>query len=567
MAGTINSLGIGSGVLTADVIDQLKENDKAQQITPIDSKISLEQQKGDALDLLKSLMDSFQASVSSLDYDVLYQERTVSGNNSGVSVTAEAGVGIQSFSVDVTTLAKSNVLQSGAFGDPSDTFASVDGILNLNVGGTNYEIDYDTTMTLEDLKTEINTVAGDAVTASILRTGDSAYSLVITSDETGKDQAISLTNLSGTIDSKLVSDAQVSGTFAGTASSVATGAGQMNINVGGTDYQIDYTDGMSLQTLADTINADASLGSVLGASVVQYGTNDYRLVLSAKEATQDQAITITDLGPGVLDANLLNAAGTSVSGDMNVVQDAVDAAFLYNGIEMTRSSNTVTDIALGMTINLLNEGESANISITQDTQKVADELSSMVTSYNTLISQLDDMTLSDLEAGQVGIFNGDNTIKNISREISRIITSVSDEGYSLAQFGIGLEQDGTMTFDETEFTTKFEEDPEMAEAYFSGATVVDTYGNDNTIEGVFTRLNDLLDSYVGVSGFMNTLVTSNSSTLTSLQEERTRAMELIDARYEAMTARFVQYDAIISRLNNQFSVLQQQIEMAINANN
>ena len=90
MAGTINSLGIGSGVLTADVIDQLKENDKAQQITPIDSKISLEQQKGDALDLLKSLMDSFQASVSSLDYDVLYQERTVSGNNSGVSVTAEA---------------------------------------------------------------------------------------------------------------------------------------------------------------------------------------------------------------------------------------------------------------------------------------------------------------------------------------------------------------------------------------------------------------------------------------------------------------------------------------------
>ncbi|MEA3372129.1 MAG: flagellin hook IN motif-containing protein, partial [Campylobacterota bacterium] len=330
MAGAINSLGIGSGVLTAEIIEKLKDNEKSVRIDPIEQKITLEQQKGQALDLLDSLLTSFKANASALDYDVLYQERTVSGNNDGISVTAEAGVGIQSFSLEVTELAKSSVQQSGSFSSKTDTVASGEGTLNLNLNGTNYTIDYDATTTLEDLRSEINNKAGDELTASILQTGDSAYSLVITSDETGKDQVISFTDLSGNLDNKVVSDTQVSGTFATADANAATASGQMNINLDGVDYQIDYSDTTTIQDLVESINSDASLNSVLSASIVKYADNDYRMVLTPKASTQDQAITISDLDGG-LNANLLNAAGTSVNGDMQVIQDATDSSFKYNG--------------------------------------------------------------------------------------------------------------------------------------------------------------------------------------------------------------------------------------------
>ena len=45
MGGTISSLGIGSGVLTADVIDQLKEADRAATVTPIENDMALNDQK------------------------------------------------------------------------------------------------------------------------------------------------------------------------------------------------------------------------------------------------------------------------------------------------------------------------------------------------------------------------------------------------------------------------------------------------------------------------------------------------------------------------------------------
>jgi len=45
MASSISSLGIGSGVLTADVIDQLKEADESRIIKPIENKITINNQK------------------------------------------------------------------------------------------------------------------------------------------------------------------------------------------------------------------------------------------------------------------------------------------------------------------------------------------------------------------------------------------------------------------------------------------------------------------------------------------------------------------------------------------
>ena len=455
MAGTVSSLGIGSSVLTADVIDKLKAADTANIVTPIDKKITLQAQKESALNLLSSLLSSIKANVSSLSDDTLYQKRTVSGNSDAVSVTALSGSAIQSFSITDTVMAKKGILESGAFSSTTATVSSGSGTMSLAIDGQTFDIDYTASTTLTDLEESIASAAGEKVTASILQTGANEYHLVLTSKETGADQTISLSD-----------------------------------SVGGT--------------------------------------------LNNELKTYD--ITTNPTG-------------------VQSIQTASDASFKYNGISITRASNSVDDLIVGVTINLLQDAGSTNISISQNTTAISDELKNLATSYNTLIKQLDDMTLSDLANGKVGIFNGDNTIKAIKREVTKMITSVNANGDSLAQYGIGLDQNGTMTFTKSAFDTKMSADPTALEAFFSGST--DASGEYT--EGVFGNFNTLLDSYTKSSGLMSTLLDGSKNETKTLNSERTRASALLTARYDTMTTRFAMYDAIISKINSQFSSLQMQI--------
>jgi flagellar hook-associated protein 2 len=462
MAGTVSSLGIGSNVLTADVIDKLKAADTANIVTPIDNKITLQSQKESALDLLSSLLDSFKASISSLSDDTLYQKRTVSGNTEAVSVTALSGSDIQSFSITDTVMAKKSILESGSFASTTATVSSGSGTMSLGIDGDTFTIDYTGSTTLTDLKESINTTAGAKVTASILQTGANEYHLVLTSKETGTTQAITLSD-----------------------------------SVGGT--------------------------------------------LNNELKTYDVSTNPTGV---------------------QSIQTASDASFKYNGISITRASNSVSDLIVGVTINLLQDAGSTNISISQNTTAISDEMSNLATSYNTLTKQLDDMTLADLENGKVGIFNGDNTIKSIKREITKMLTSMNSDGNSLAQYGIGLSQTGTMTFTKSEFDTKISSDATGLEAFFSGST---SESGEYT-EGIFGNIDALLDSYTSSSGLMSNLLDGSKTETKALKEERTRAASLLTARYDTMTARFAMYDAIISKLNGQFSSLQMQIDGMANSN-
>lgn len=534
MSGSINSLGLGSGVLTADLLDKLRAADEANIIKPLDNKITLNNQKGQALDLLNSLLTTFKSSVSALDDDTLYQKRSVSGSNDGVSVTTVTGTQVQDFSLNITNIAKKNVLESAAYTSSTALIADGSGTLNLGIGSNNYSINYTSSTTLSDLKQSITDTAGADVTASVLQTGTSAYKLIITSKSTGLSQTISLSDAtkdSGGVSSasqlkntNLITPSARTGTFAAESTAIATGSGTFTVDIGGTSYPpppmapLAYTATTKLSDLVSSINADTTLNTKVTAHIVQFGTGDYRMVLTPKSGITN-SITITDLGTG-LNAGITSTA--AASGSMGIIQDAKDANFTYDGISMSRSTNTVTDVSYGTTINLLKDSGSANISITQDRAQIATEMEGMVSNYNTLIKQIDDMTKYDATAGKVGIFNGDNTIKNISREITKIITSYNTSGYSLPQYGISLDKKGVMSFDKAVFTTKLNADPTGTEAFFSGKTTITSVGTTKT--GSFTTATDLISS--GASGTMSIQIAgvghnftyTNTTTLTQMRD-------------------------------------------------
>lgn len=453
----ISSLGIGSGVLTADVIDQLKAADESNIITPLENKITVNNQQQDATELLTSLMKSFKANASALSYDTIFDTKTVDILGEA-EVTVDSGANVESFTLETVALAKKDINQFGSFSSKEASVADGPGVFKINIDSTDYEIAYDSGTSLSDLAQSITEIAGDDVEASILQTGDSAYSLILTSKNTGADNALTFTD-----------EPDVPG-----------------------------------QGLKDQLQAFDAV--------------------------------------------------TNTAGYQNI-QPASDSEFKYNGITATRSTNEISDLVLGVNITLKEEGDVSSVGITQNTDTITDEMQLFVDSYNTLISNLSDMTVKDEETGAEGIFNGNSFIKSIKRDLTSTITSMQHND-SLINYGIDIDRYGTMSFDKSALVEKLQDDPAGVEAFFTGSTDE----NGNSVDGIFGIINDKLNSYTGYGKLLSNFETGVKTDGVNLTDSYTKAQATLDNRYEIMTKRFTAYDSMISSLNSTFSSLQMIID-------
>jgi flagellar hook-associated protein 2 len=199
----ISSLGVGSSILTQDVLDQLRAADEAAQITPITLNIANEKDKKNALELIDASMTNLIDSINEIKSNTLYDERSSDVTGSTVSVTADANSDLQDFTLNVVSLATKQIEESGAFTGEDALVSGGAGVINLNIDGQDFEIEYTATTTLRELKDLINDVAGDKVDATVVNLGTNDSRLFISSVDTGDAQNITITDVTGTIDSKL----------------------------------------------------------------------------------------------------------------------------------------------------------------------------------------------------------------------------------------------------------------------------------------------------------------------------------------------------------------------------
>ena len=456
---SISSVGMGSGVLTSDVIDKLKEADESRVIKPIDNKLELNQQKQKSYDLLSSFMTSFKSSTSSLSYDTLFDNKSVDISGKA-EVTVESGANVDSFTLETQTLAKKDITKFGALDSKTTSIASDSGVLKLEIGTTTYNIDYDSDTTLQSLAQSITDKAGSKIDASILETSDGKYSLVLSSKSTGEDQAITITD----------------------------------------------TD--------DGTNGDGSLDAALFDDTVEDGYQK--------------------------------------------IQDGTDAVFKYNGITTVRT-NEIDDLILGVNITLKEEGDVSSVNIKQDTSKITDEVQLFVDNYNTLMSNLNDMTVYDKEAGKLGIFQGDSFVNNLKRELSSQITSRIGNN-SLMDYGIEINRQGVMTFNKTTLEGKLESDQESVKKFFT--TTTDSSGKETV--GFFNTLDDKVKQYTKYGGLLSNFDSGLTKESHNLEDARKKAQDSIDTKYNIMTKQFIAYDSMINRVNSSFSSLQMMIDAEAN---
>lgn len=195
----ISSLGVGSSILTQDVLDQLREADNAKFVQPIELELASENDKKNALELVDANMTNLIDSIEAIGTSTLYDERLATVTGTSVSVSADANTDLQSFTLNVTRLATKQIEQSGSFTATTETIANAAGSMNLNIDGQDFTINYDENTTLDGLKDLINEVAGDKVNATIVQVSSGDFRLFLSSVDTGSTQDITITDSSANL--------------------------------------------------------------------------------------------------------------------------------------------------------------------------------------------------------------------------------------------------------------------------------------------------------------------------------------------------------------------------------
>ena len=336
--------------------------------------------------------------------------------------------------------------------------------------------------------------------------------------------------------------------FDSETSSVTDRDTSMTIDIDGNSYDIDVSAGTTLEELKDKIN-ESTEGKVV-ASILNTGGNEpYSLILKSAETGANQAISVSY---GDTDGD-----GTSNESpdddflDLTNVQSAQDAKFKFNGVDITRSTNEVTDLIVGVTFNLKGEsGEKNSIFIKQDIEGIADMVEEFVSSYNSWRSKIEDVTKYDPDGKSTGVFMGDSTMRRLHLDVRYAVLNSEVDGKGLANYGMDISKDGIMSFKRDEFIKVFKDNPQEAVKVFT-----------QEAGGVFSTLNSALKKATDPNnGYLKNYEDELKRDRDRLSEEREKTMQMLDARYEIMALQFAAYDEMISSMNISYQSLQMQID-------
>jgi flagellar hook-associated protein 2 len=303
--------------------------------------------------------------------------------------------------------------------------------------------------------------AGNAVT-----NGTWSGTLTGFSSEAASGTSLKFTSTTLTTD---VTNLAVSATQKASVTETVPSAYTISMSINGEKYDLDLTSGTTLAQLKDLIN-DETDGKVTASILNVGGTNPYKLVIKSVGTGEDNAITFSSTSETVL--KNLGLDSTSLLTNGNHLQSATDANFTYNGVTISRSTNTISDLVSGLSITL-NEaqetGTTTSVSVKQNLSNIKSSLESLVTKYNDLMSNLTSATKYDVDTQTAGTFQGVSQVTSLSANVNRQLLGTDELGRSILDYGITLNEAGILEFDASVFDAKISEDASDVEDFFRGS--------------------------------------------------------------------------------------------------
>jgi flagellar hook-associated protein 2 len=191
---SISTLGVGSGLDLSTILDNLEAAEKST-LTPISTQQSSYTAKLSAYGTLKSALVSFQTANTALNNADLFTATTTSSSSSAFSATTTGNAIAGKYTISVTQLAQAQTLTTkNTQPDSKTAIATADSSITIQQGGGKDPVKIDISAansSLSGIRDAINK-ADAGVSASIINVGNGQYRLSITANDTGSDNAMTI---------------------------------------------------------------------------------------------------------------------------------------------------------------------------------------------------------------------------------------------------------------------------------------------------------------------------------------------------------------------------------------
>jgi flagellar hook-associated protein 2 len=343
--------------------------------------------------------------------------------------------------------------------------------------------------------------------------------------------------------------------FADTTTSIGA-TGTLNVNVGSNSFQIiiDNTNN-SLQGIENAINNNINNTGVR-ASIMQVGSSSSPkslLVLTSNETGLTNTVSLSDASGNV--ASTLNL--------VNTINPAKDAIFNVDGYDISRSSNVVTDVIQGVSLNL-NKTTSSPITlqISSDTATVTSKaqaaISDFVSKYNNVIGFLDNGDASNTQSDstfhllKVQLQNAILAPATSSSNLSRL----ADLGISIAPAarlqtltGIQYVSTGSLTIDANKLTGVI------------NTNLSDIYKVlNNSTDGFLTRIQNAATQITQLGGTIDSHTQSLDKQNTALENRILAEQGRLKSMQSNLQNQYAALDALISQMKSTQDYLTQQLD-------
>ena len=225
-------------------------------------------------------------------------------------------------------------------------------------------------------------------------------------------------------------------------------------------------------TLSGTVqNVVKQLNGISGFSA--------KFVQTSSSGTPTYSIVLTSDNTGATDGFRISASGTTrweTTGAPttntnlnNFSQLSRDASLKVNNVSITRSSNEITDVLDGITVNLKADTTSAvQLNVVRSKTETKTSVENVVKSLNEFKAEIDRLTYIDIDGDNNGPLAMDPAVTRVKSSFKRIsaeiLSGYGDTAIYLSQLGIKTNNNGEYYFDSATFDRTWTANPEYFNA-------------------------------------------------------------------------------------------------------
>ena len=333
------------------------------------------------------------------------------------------------------------------------------------------------------------------------------------------------------------------------------GTGTVSIQLG-TNTAVEVVIDADHSTLSGIATAINDSGAEVTAGVLYDGTN-YYLTMTGKETGVTNTITIDVTVDDVDSDPVETAVGLSRLEVVTVDNDPLDAQLTVNNNPVTRASNTIDDLFQGVSLTLKKAevGTQFDVTVSRNVSRVTSKINDFVDKYNSALTALKAVQVSNPETGEIGSLQGDSTPRLLQTQLQNMlytsVDGVASQFDTLSELGVTSDEDGKLSFDSTVF----------ADAYETNRTDVVNFFTQTSSgkEGVALQFENFLDGYLDSTGFLTSKEDSLGRSIDRIGDQVERIEYRLYKREENLRHQFETLESLMAQFQNTSGVLSQQL--------